>query len=88
MLGDLNERAISLEEVWEAVSRMMSGGAPGLDGFHVECLGRGGVEVLEWLVGLLGLGFDVGVVPVDWRGACVVPCARGGGDGGWWVWQL
>ena len=29
MLGDLNERAISLEEVGEAVNEMKSGRAPG-----------------------------------------------------------
>ena len=36
MLGDLNERAISLEEVWEAVNEMKSGKAPGLDRFLVN----------------------------------------------------
>ena len=38
VLGDLNERAISLEEVREAVNEMKSGKALGLDGFPVECL--------------------------------------------------
>ena len=33
VLGDLNERAISLEEVREAVNEMKSGKAPGLDRF-------------------------------------------------------
>ena len=33
VLGDLNERAISLEEVGEAMNEMRSGKAPGLDGF-------------------------------------------------------
>ena len=50
MLGDLNERAISLEEAGEAVNEMRSGKAPGLDGFPVECLKKGGMAVLEWLV--------------------------------------
>ena len=49
VLGDLNERAISLEEVGEAVNEMKSGMAPGLDGFPVECLKKGGMGVLEWL---------------------------------------
>ena len=31
------------------------------------------MSVLEWLVGLLNLSFDMGVVPMDWRGACIVP---------------
>ena len=38
MLGYLNERAISLEEVGVAENEMKSGKAPGLDGFPVECL--------------------------------------------------
>ena len=51
---------------------MKSGKAPGLDGFPVECLKKGGMAVLEWLVRLLNLSFDTGVVPMDWRGACIV----------------
>ena len=47
VLGDLNERAISLEEVGEEVNEMKSGKAPGLDGFQVECLKKGGMAVLE-----------------------------------------
>ena len=43
LLGDLNERAISLEEVREAVNEIKSGKAPGLDGFPVECLKNGGM---------------------------------------------
>ena len=80
MFGDLNERAISLEEVREAVNEIRSGKAPGLDGFLVECLKKGGMEVLEWLVRLLNLSFDMGVVPMDWRGACIVPLYKGKGD--------
>ena len=36
----------------EAVNEMRSGKAPGLDGFPVECLKKGGMAVLEWLVRL------------------------------------
>ena len=43
MLGDLNKRAISLEEVVESVNEIKSGKATGLDGFPVECLKKGGV---------------------------------------------
>ena len=52
VLGDLIERAISLEEVGEAVNEMKSGKAPGLYGFPVERLKRAGKAVLEWLVRL------------------------------------
>ena len=37
MLGESNERAISIEEVREAVNELKSGKAPSLDGFPVEC---------------------------------------------------
>ena len=77
VFGDLNERAISLEEVWEVVNEIKSGKAPGLDRFQVECLKRGSMAVLEWLVGLLNLTFDMGAVPMDWRGACIVPLYKG-----------
>ena len=46
VLEYLNERAISLEEVGEAVNEMRSGKAPGLNGFPVECLKKGGMAVL------------------------------------------
>ena len=59
MLGDLNGRAISLVEVREAVNEMKSGKAPGLDGFSFECLKKGGMAVLEWLVLLLNASFDM-----------------------------
>ena len=51
------------------MSEMKSGTAPGLDGFLLECLKKGGMAVLEWLVSLLNLSFDMWVVPVDWCGA-------------------
>ena len=46
VFGDLNERAISLEEVGEAVNEIKSGKASGLDGFPVECFKKGGMAVL------------------------------------------
>ena len=46
----MNERAISLEEVGGAVNEIKSGKAPGLDVFPVECLKKGGIAVLVWLV--------------------------------------
>ena len=41
VLGELNETAISIEEVRETVNEMKPGKAPGLDGFPVECLKKG-----------------------------------------------
>ena len=36
--------------------------------------------MLEWLVRLLSVSFDMEVVPMDWRGACIVPLYKGKGD--------
>ena len=80
VLRDLNETAILLVEVGEAVNEMKSGKAPGLDGFPVECLKKGGMAVLEWLVRLLNMSFDMQVVSMDWHVACIVPLYKGKGD--------
>ena len=62
------------------MNEMKLGKAPGLDKFPVECLKKGGMAVLEWLVRLLNVSFDMGVVPMDRRGACMVPLYKGKGD--------
>ena len=69
VMGGLNKRTMSVEEVREAVTEMKSGKASGLNGFPVECLKKVGTAVLEWLVRLLDASSDFGVVPIDWRGA-------------------
>ena len=38
------------------------------------------MAVLEWLVRLLNLNFDMWVVPMDWRGACIASLYKGKGD--------
>ena len=67
-------------KVREAVNERKFNKAPGLDGFPVECLMKGGLAVLEWLVILLNISFVMGVVPFDWRGACKVPMYKGKDD--------
>ena len=47
------------------MNKIKYGEAPGLDGFPVEYLKKGGMAVLEWLVRLLNVSFDMGVVPMD-----------------------
>ena len=46
----------------------------------MECLKKHIMAVLEWLVRLLNLSFDVRVVPMDFRGTCIVPLYKGKGD--------
>ena len=58
------------------MNEMKSGKAPGLEEFTVECLKKGGMAVLEWLVRVLNVSFDMGVVPMDWRGV-QCPCTKG-----------
>ena len=50
------------------MNEIKSGEANRLYGFPVECLKKGGMSLLEWLVKLLNLSFDMGVVPMDRRG--------------------
>ena len=45
---------------------------PGLDGFPVA--------MLKWLPRLLNVSFDMGAVPMDWRGACIVLLCEGKDD--------
>ena len=71
VLRDLKERAISLEEVKEAVNEMKYCEAPELDGFLVECLKKDRMAVLEWLVRLLNYSFHMRVIPMD-RGVMLV----------------
>ena len=80
VLEDFNERAISSVEGSEVVNETKSDNAKGLDGFPMECLKKDGMAVLEWLVRLLNVSFDMGVVPMNWRGACIVPLYKGKGD--------
>ena len=46
----------------------------------VNFLKKGGMTMLERLVRSLNLSFDMGAVPMDWRGACIVPLYKGKGD--------
>ena len=62
-LRELNEKPITIFEVRKAVNEFKSGKASGLDGIPVECLKKGGTAVLEWIVRLLNVSFDMGVVP-------------------------
>ena len=78
-MGELNERATSTEEEREAVNEIKLGKAPMLDGFPVECLNKGGMAVLEWLVRLLNASFDLGV-PMDWGDACHPSLYKGNCD--------
>jgi len=59
---------------------MKTGKAPGLDGVPTECLEKGRVTVVEWLVRRLNLCFVTGIVPIEWRIAGILPLYKGKGD--------
>ena len=80
VMGEENEREITLEEVKRAVNETKGGEAPGMDGVRVEMLKEGGVTILEWLVRLFNICFMLSIVPVDWVIACMVPLYKGKGD--------
>ena len=80
VMGEENEREITIEEVKRALNETKGGKAPGMDGVRVEMLKEGGVAVLEWLVRVFNICFMLSIVPVDWVIACMVPLYKGKGD--------
>ena len=79
-MGRSNEAPVTKGEVEGALKIMRSGKAAGLDGIAAECLKKGGVAVVEWLVRLLCICLEAGEVPADWRVAAMVPIYKGKGD--------
>ena len=39
-----------------------------------------GMAVLEWLIPLINVSFDMGVLPIGWCDACMVPLYKGKSD--------
>ena len=64
VMGEENEREITIEEVKRALNETKEGKAPGMDGVKVM-LKEGGVTLLEWLVRLFNICFMLSTVPVD-----------------------
>ena len=80
VMGEENEREVTVEEVRKALNGTKAGKAPGVDGCRPEFLKKGGVSVIEWLVRLFNICMVAGVVPVEWCSACIVPLYKGKGD--------
>ena len=80
VMGEENEREITIAEVKRVLNETRGGKAPGMDGVRVEMLKEEGVTVLEWLVRVFNICFMMSVVPVDWIIACMVPLYKGKGD--------
>ena len=80
VMGELNEREITREEVERALKDTKAGKAPGVDGVRAEMLKEGGVSAVEWLMRMFNVCFIASMVPVDWMCACIVPLYKGKGD--------
>ena len=53
------------------MNEMKSGKAPRLDRFPVVCLKKVWYGCVGMVIRLLNLSFDMGAVPMDWRGAFI-----------------
>ena len=78
-MRNTNEK-IGSREVVAAINRLKAGKASGMDGIAGECIRKGGVAVVEWLVRMFNGCFVSGCVPEDWKSACIVPLYKGKGD--------
>ncbi len=77
IFGEVNDRVITCEKVKGVLKVLKGGKAPGLDGCHAELLKKGGRAVVVWLVRLMNVCFMEGMVPSEWRDACIVPLYKG-----------
>ena len=59
---------------------MKVGKAAGMDGTVIEVLKNGGISITDWLLRIFNKYIEYGVVPEDWRAACIVPVCKGKGD--------
>ena len=77
VMGEENEREITIEQVKRALNETTGGKAPGMGGVRVEMLKERGVTVLEWLVRVFNICFMLPIVLVDWVISCMVPLYKG-----------
>ena len=80
VMGEMNEKEITREEVERALKATKAGKAPGVDGVRAEMMKEGGASAVEWMVRMFNVCFISSMVPVDWMCACIVPLYKGKGD--------
>lgn len=66
------------DEVWNAVRRLKSGKAAGVDEIRPELLKSLDGSGIEWLARVFQAAWDSGEVPLDWRTGVVVPVYKKG----------
>ena len=56
----------------------MKGGKPaGMDYIVVEMLKSGGISIIDWLLRIFSRCMEPGVIPKDWKAACIVQIYKG-----------
>ena len=73
-------REVVREEMIGALKKIKGGKAPGMDDITVEMLKNGGISLNDWLLKIFNECMESGVVPGDWKAACIVPVYKGKGD--------
>ena len=68
------------KEIMGALKKMKSGKAACMDGIVVEMLRSEGITVTDWLLSIFNICMESGVVPEDWKAACIIPICKGKGD--------
>ena len=63
-----------------ALKKMKGGKAACMDGIVVEMLNNGGISITDWWMRIFNICMESGVVPEDWKGACIVPVYKGKGE--------
>ena len=80
-MRNLNEE-IGSREVMATINQLKAGKASGIAG---ECIRKGGVAIVEWLVRVFNGCFVLGCVPGHWKSASIVPLYKGKRDRRVWI---
>ena len=64
----------------DALKKMKGGKAAGMDGIVVEMFKNEGISIIDWLLRIFNNCMESGVIPEDWKAACIVPVYKGKGD--------
>ena len=70
---------VSRKEIRKAVKKLKLGKAPGSDGIRAEMVKYGGEAMIDILVRICQMAWEVGRVPEDWTLAVIVPLYKGKG---------
>ena len=79
MIGEKERviREMVREGIMGALKKMKGGKASGMDGIVIEMLKNGGISIIDWLLTIFNNCMESGVVPEDWKTACIVPYTKG-----------